>query len=328
KIIPKPDAKELEETCLAACQKAVEAGLTGVHWIADSMEEVFVVKKLGFEGKLPLRVYLGVPAEFLDNLINMGLLSSFKGDFVKFGFVKILADGSFGARTAALKKPYSDDPTASGMLLYSQRKLNKLVFKVHKLGLQLAVHAIGDLAVEAVLKAFSRALRLLPRENHRHRIEHCSMANPKAVRLMGRLGLIASVQPHFVVSDFWIVNRVGEARARWVYPFKTLLREGVVVASGSDCPVEPINPLFGVWAAVARKSFPEESLTLEEALKTYTLNAAYASFDEDRLGSIEVGKLADLTVLSGDLSNISPESIRDVAVEMTIVGGKIVYQRQ
>jgi predicted amidohydrolase YtcJ len=142
---------------------------------------------------------------------------------------------------------------------------------------------------------------------------------------MKRLGLIASVQPHFIVSDFWVVDRVGTERTRWVYPFKTLLKSGVVVVSGSDCPVEPISPILGVWAAVARKSFVEESLTVEEALKTYTLNAAYASFDEARLGTIEVGKFADLTVLSEDPFKVNPDMIRNISVEMTIVGGKIVY---
>jgi hypothetical protein len=145
---------------------------------------------------------------------------------------------------------------------------------------------------------------------------------------MKRLGLVASVQPHFVVSDFWVAERVGSARARWVYPFKTLIREGLVVVSGSDCPVEPINPLLGVWAAVARKSFVEESLTLEEALRTYTLNAAYASFDEDKRGTIAVGKFADLTILSDNLDMVSPDKIKNVAVEMVLVNGEVVYSRQ
>jgi predicted amidohydrolase YtcJ len=191
----------------------------------------------------------------------------------------------------------------------------------------LAIHAIGDRAIESVLKAFSKTLQEALRQNHRHRIEHCSVLNPKLIRSMKRLGLIASVQPHFVVSDFWVVDRLGSARARWVYPFKTLMHEGLVVASGSDCPVEPINPLLGIWAAVTRKSFPKESLTLEEALKTYTLNAAYASFEEGVKGSIAVGKFADLTILSDDLSKIPPEKIKDVAVETVIVNGKIVYSR-
>lgn len=327
RAVPKPDLKSMEESCIRACQEAVRFGLTGVHWITDSADEIHVVQKLCFEGKLPLRVYLGVPARLLDALVSLGLLTGFGDGMVKLGFVKVFADGSLGARTAALKEPYSDDPKTSGMLLHSQRSLNRLVLKAHKAGLQLAVHAIGDRAIEAVLKAYEKAFKAFPRENHRHRIEHCSVLNPKLIRRMRRLGLIASVQPHFVVSDFWVFQRVGEKRGRWVYPFKTLIRNGIVVASGSDSPVEPLNPLLGVWAAVAKANFAEERLSLDEAVRTYTLNAAYASFEERLKGSIEAGKLADLTVLSEDLDKVPPEKIKDVSVEMTIVGGKVVYER-
>jgi len=327
KAIPKPSPKQLEQACISACKKAVEAGLTCVHWIIGSAEEIRIIQNLYINGKLPLRVYLGISVNLLDQLIDLGLLTGFGNDMVKIGFVKVFADGSLGARTAALKEPYSDKPETRGIMLYTQRKLNRLVSKAHRAGLQLAVHAIGDHAIETVLKAFENALKKHPRKNHRHRIEHCSVLNPRLIERMKRLGLIASVQPHFTFSDFWVVNRVGEDRARWVYPFKTLMKEGLIVTSGSDCPVEPIDPLFGVWAAVTRESFAEESLTVEEALKTYTLNAAYASFDENKKGTIEVGKFADVTVLSDDLLNIPAEEIKSVKVEMTIVDGKIVYSR-
>jgi predicted amidohydrolase YtcJ len=326
KVIPEPCERELEEVCLQACRKAVEVGLTCVHWIVDSADEIRIIQKLCFEGKLPLRVYLGIPVKVLDDLVNLGFLTGFGNDMVRVGFVKIFADGSLGARTAALKEPYSDKPDTSGMMLYTQRRLNGVVLKAHGAGLQVGVHAIGDKAIEMSVKAFEKALRVFPRE-HRHRIEHCSVLNPKLIGRMKRLGLVASVQPHFVVSDFWVVERVGVERARWVYPFKTLMKSGLVVASGSDCPVEPINPLLGLWAAVARKSFGEERLTVEEALRTYTVNAAYASFSEDEFGRIEAGKFADFVVLSDDLLKISPEKIRDVRVEMTVVGGKVVYRR-
>ncbi|MEM3770693.1 MAG: amidohydrolase [Candidatus Bathyarchaeia archaeon] len=327
RVVPKPSVAELEEACVQACRKAVENGLTGVHWIVDSADEIRIIQKLYSEEKLPLRVYLGIPVKLLDGFLGLGLVSGLGNDMVRLGFVKILADGSLGAWTAALKQPYADKPETSGMLIYSQRRLNKLVLKAHRAGWQLAVHAIGDRAIESVLEAFSKALKKFPRRDHRHRIEHCSVLSPGLIRRMKRLGLIASVQPHFIVSDFWVVDRVGSERARWVYPFKTLLKTGVVVASGSDCPVEPINPLLGVWAAVARKRFGEENLTVEEALKTYTLNAAYASFDEARMGTIEVGKFADLTMLSDDPFKVAPDEIRNIRVEMTIVDGKIVYSR-
>jgi hypothetical protein len=325
RVTPKPTREDVENACSLACRKAVEAGLTGVHWIVDTADEIRIIQKLYSEGKLPLRVYLGIPVELLDEIVKLGLLTGFGNGMIKIGFIKILADGSLGARTAALKKPYSDKPETKGMMLYTQRRLNKLVLKAHEAGLQLAVHAIGDRAIESVLKAFSNALREVPRQNHRHRIEHCSVLNPKLIRSMKRLGLIASVQPHFISSDFWVVDRLGKIRSRWVYPFKTLMHEDLIVASGSDCPVEPINPLLGIWASTARKSLVEESLTLEEALKTYTLNAAYASFEENKKGTIAVEKLADLTILSPNLSDTPSDDIRNVRVEMTIVDGKVVY---
>jgi predicted amidohydrolase YtcJ len=211
--------------------------------------------------------------------------------------------------------------------LYTQEKLDRLVLKAHSAGLQLAIHAIGDRAVEAVLNAYEKALKEHPWKNHRHRVEHCSVLNPKLIERMKKLGLVASVQPHFVVSDFWVVDRVGKVRARWVYPFKTLINKGLTVVSGSDCPVEPISPILGIWAAVARRNPREEGLTVEEALRTYSLNAAYASFDEHKRGTIEAGKLADLTVLSGDLSSVQSDDIKFVKVEMTIVNGNVVYVR-
>jgi predicted amidohydrolase YtcJ len=325
KAIPRPSQKQIEEACIVACKKAVESGLTCVHWILGSTDELRAIQKLYSERKLHLRVYLGIPVDLLDELVSLGLLTGFGNDMIKIGFVKILVDGSLGGRTAALKKPYSDKPETSGMILYTQKELNKLVSKAHEAGLQLAVHAIGDHAMEIVLKTFEKALKAHPRKNHRHRIEHCSVLNPKIIKQMRNLNITASVQPHFVVSDFWVVNRVGKERAHWVYPFKTLLKEGLIVASGSDCPVEPISPILGVWAAVARKNFAEESLTVEEALQTYTINAAYASFDEDKKGTIETGKFADMTILSDDLFKVKPDNIKNVNVEMTIVNGKIVY---
>jgi hypothetical protein len=271
---------------------------------------------------------LGIPVSLLNSLTDLGLLTGFGDDMLKIGPVKILADGSLGGQTAALKEPYADKPETSGMMLYTEKELNRLVTKAHKAGLQLAIHAIGDRTMEAVLKAYEKALRKHPRKDHRHRIEHCSVLNPELIKKMKKLNLIASVQPHFVASDFWVTDRVGKHRARWVFPFKTLMKEGLTMVSGSDCPVEPINPILGIWAAAARKSFPEERLTTEEALKTYTVNAAYASFDEDKRGTIVAGKLADLTLLSEDVLKIPPEEIKNVKVEMTIVDGKVVYARK
>lgn len=327
RLVPKPGLKQLEEACMLATEKAVEAGLTCVHWMVESAEEIRVLCKLDSEGKLLLRVRLGVSVELLDKLGDSSLLKEAGEGMVEMGFVKILADGSLGAHTAALNGHYSDKHGTRGMLLYSQRTLENLVLEAHKAGFQLAIHAIGDRAIGAVLKVYEKALKTFPRADHRHRIEHCSVLNASLIKRMKRLGVIASVQPHFVVSDFWVVSRVGKKRAQWVYPFKTLLRKGLVVVSGSDCPVENISPLLGIWAA-ATQNKPKERMTAEEVLTSYTVNAAYASFDEDKRGSIEAGKLADLTLLSESLHGVCSNQGKKAMVKITIVDGKPVYARK
>jgi predicted amidohydrolase YtcJ len=326
--IPKPTSAELETTCLSACQEAVKEGLTGVHWLVANAEELRILQKLHSEGKLPLRIYLGIPANMLDALVETGLSSGFGSDTLKIGFIKVFADGSLGAHTAALKEPYADKPETAGMMVCTREELTQIVSTAHKASLQVAVHAIGDRAIDTVLNVYEKTLEAHPRTNHRHRIEHCSVLNPKLITHMKRLDLIASVQPHFAISDFWTTDRVGKSRIRWVYPLKTLIREGIIVASGSDCPVELISPTLGLWAAVVRRNPEEERLTIEEALRTYTWNAAYASFDENKKGTIEAGKLADLTVLSGNILKIPSETIKKLKVEMTIVDGKVVHARK
>jgi predicted amidohydrolase YtcJ len=327
KVVPKPSLQVLEEVSLQACTKAVEAGLTGVHWIVDSIDEIQAIKNLDSKGKLPLRVYLGIPPKLLGNSAHLHLPTNLSNSMVKLGFVKLFADGSLGSRTAALKEPYADEPNSKGLLLHPKKKLCQLILNAHKAGLQVAVHAIGDRAIETVLDAYEQAFKQFPKKDYRNRIEHCSVLNPELIRRMKNLNLTASVQPHFVVSDFWLVDRLGKERVRWTYPFKTLMKKGVVVTSGSDGPIEPISPLLGIWAAAETRS-SNENLTVKEALETYTLNAAYSSFDDDKKGTIEVGKLADLTVLSDDLLSIQPDIIKKVAVEMTVVHGKVVYAHE
>ena len=322
KAFPKASEEEILKVCLSACGKAVEAGLTGVHWIVESTAEVQVIKRINREGKLPLRVYLLIPVEFLENLEELGLERGPGDSLLKIGGLKILLDGSLGARTAALYEPYSDAPETSGMVTCNQEDFEILVSNAHKAGLQLAVHAIGDKATDVALKAVEKALEKNPKGDHRHRIEHASVSNKELIQRMKELGVAASVQPHFTVSDFWIEKRLGTERARWVYPFRSLMKAGVVVCGGSDCPVEPISPLLGIWAAVFKQPNSKERLTIEEAIGLYTVNAAYTTFDEDMKGTIEEGKLADMIVVSDDPFKIEPEKIRDMKILMTIVGGR------
>jgi len=327
KAIPKPNEEESEQTCLLACQKAVEEGLTTVHWIIESPREIQIIQKLRANKKLPIRVYILIPVEFMNYLTKLGLRTGFGDNMIKIGSIKILTDGSLGARTAALTEPYSDEPKTKGMTLYTQEELNRLITKAHEANLQLAVHAIGDQAVDMTLTAMEKAFARSPRKNLRHRIEHASLLNRKLIDRMKKLNLVASVQPHFTISDFWTINRLGPKRAKWAYPFKTLIHNGILTTGSSDCPVEPISPLLGIYAAVTRKENQEERVTVNEALRMYTINAAFPSFEENIKGSIEVGKLADLTVLSCDPEAIASEGIKNIDVEMTIVDGKIVYAK-
>jgi hypothetical protein len=325
RAIPEYDEKDLKKACSLACRKAVESGIANVHWIIRDPKEIRVIQELREENRLLLRVYVLIPVRYLDELIQLGLRTGFGDERVRIGSVKILVDGSLGARTAALYSPYQDKPSTKGMLLYDEIELYDLVLKAHKAGFQLAIHAIGDRAVDLTLDALEEALDKAPSENHRHRIEHASVLNERLVQRIKRLGVIASVQPSFVVSDFWVVDRVGRQRGQWVYAFKSLVDNGVLVCAGSDCPVESVDPLAGICAAVSRKSFLEERVVVQEALRWYTVNAAFASFEEDVKGSIEEGKLADFVVLSDD--PFEAEEIEKIEVEMNVVDGRIIYCR-
>jgi len=329
KTIPEPSEEEVMEGASLACKKIVEAGVTSIHWIVASSTEVQIIQKLRAENKLPLRVYIIAPANILDQINGLAsLLGSGDNTNRNLG-VKVFVDGSLAARTAALREPYSDDPATKGQLLYSQEELNALVVKVHKAKFRLVMHAMGDQAIDMTLTAIEKALIEAPRKSHRYRIEHASVLNKKFIQRIKKLGIIVSVQPKVVISEFSVwsaVDRLGPERARWLYPLKTLINEGIRVAGGSDCPMEPLSPLQGIQAAVTRQFFPEEQITVDEALRMYTINAAYASFEEKIKGSIEEGKLADLTVLSGDPRTTPPNKIGNIKVNMTIVGGKVVYQ--
>lgn len=323
-VLPETTPEEVTDTCLRACKTMVEKGITSAHWIINNSAELQTLQQLDNKNLLPLRIYAVIPIELLDNLVALGLSTRFGGEKIRIGSVKILVDGSLGARTAALKKPYEDAPKTKGMLLYSQNKLEMLVEKAHRSNLQLAIHTIGDRTTEIVLEILEKVLEKTPKENHRHRLEHVSVMNQRLLDKMGRLKVIASVQPHFIISDFWITDRLGTSRARWTYALKSLNRETIMIG-GSDAPVEPVSPILGIFAAVARQTAHEERLTIDQALRCYTINAAYGSFEEDIKGSIEKDKLADLIVLSKDPFKTAPEQIKQIQVEMTIISGAIVY---
>ena len=321
--VPEPTMRENLESARIACKTIVETGITSIHWITTSAKEARTVEQLSKDNKIPLRIFAITAAKNLGRLRKNGAKAGFKGAL-------IFADGYLASKTAALNMPYLDNPKNNGKLRGSQDALNQLALKVHNVGLQVIIHAMGDRAVGVAVKAFEGLLLRDSMEGSRLRLEQASLLNEQLIKDIGRLGIIVSVQPKVIESEFLVwkaVENLGENRAKMLFPLKTLMKSGICVVGGSDCPMEPLSPLLGIQALVERNSFPEERLTAQEALKLYTVNAAFATNEESVKGSIEVAKLADLTVLSEDPTSISVEKLGSIEVEMTIVDGVIVYRK-
>jgi predicted amidohydrolase YtcJ len=322
KAVPEPSEEELMDATALACEKILEAGVTSVHWIALSSIEISIIQKLHEQNRLPLRIYVIVPANLLKSIVGFKAHADLA---LKVGGGLIFADGYLASRTAALFQPYSDNPTSSGKLLCTQKEMNTSAEKIVKADLQLVIHAVGDKAVDAALTTIETTGK-----GHCNRIEQAAVVNKRLVERMKKQKMIVSVQPRVVASEFSVwsaIEHLGPERAKWLFPIKTLLREGVRVVGGSDCPMEPLSPLLGVQTAVTREVFPEERVTIDEALRMYTVDAAYSSNEENIKGSVETGKLADLAVLSRDPFSVSPSEIESISVELTIVGGRVVFSK-
>jgi len=316
---------------------AAKLGLTGIH-TSSSLEEIGIYKKLNQEGKLTLRVYAWLPIEEIDKYIKLVIKQGLGDEMVKAGFLKAFIDGTLGSGTALLFEPFADAPGKTGLAQYPEEKFYQLVEKAQQNGYQIGVHAIGDKAVNWVLNAVERAEQKYGNKNLRHRIEHAQVIIPSDVKRFKKLGVIASMQPTHCTTDMrFCEKRIGLERSKNAYIWKTLIENGAWLAFGSDWPVEPLDPMRGLYSAVTRKNiefdypeggwFPEQRLTLAEAIKDFTLGSAFASFEENIKGSLEVGKLADLVVLSKDLFTIPPKEILTAEVLYTILGGKIVYEK-
>jgi predicted amidohydrolase YtcJ len=330
RVVPEPSEEELLDAAGLACRKIAEAGVTSIHWIVLSPVEVSIIRKLHAQHRLSLRVYVIIPANLLDMPLVSELRCTFADETLKFGGVVIFADGYLAARTAALLQPYSDNPEAKGKLLCLQKKMAELAGKVHKADFQLVVHAVGDKAVDAALNAIEETSSEASGKVFRNRMEQAAVLNEELIERMRKQNVIVSVQPCVIASEFSVwsaVDRLGFERARGFFPLKTLIKNDIRVIGGSDCPMEPLSPMLGIQAAVTREAFPEERINVDDALRMYTVNAAYASFEESIKGSIEVGKLADITVLSDDPRVVPPEKIKDITVEMTMLSGRVVYSK-
>ncbi len=325
-IVLEPSEDELVKAAGLACEKIVEAGVSSVHWMVLAPIELSIIKKLHAQNRLPVHVYLVVPANLLENIKNFHP----KGDFaITIGAAVISADGYLAAKTAALFQPYATG-SAGGKLLCTQEEMQTSAARILRRGLQLIIHAMGDKAVDAALSTIEKLANEVLGKDVRNRLEQAAVLNEELISQLKRHGVIVSVQPLVIASEFSVwsaIENLGAERARWLYPLRTLIKNGITVISGSDCPMEPLSPLLGIEAAVTREAFPEERVTVDEALRMYTIDAAYSSNEENIKGSVETGKIADLTVLSNDPKKVLPSEIAKIAVEMTIVGGRVVHSK-
>jgi hypothetical protein len=262
-------------------------------------------------------------------LENIALRNTSSGTKFKIGGLKLYLDGSFGAKTACMFEPFADAPEQCGFCVIEEEDIYDKMKIAHNKNFQIIIHAIGDKANRIAMNLYKRLLEEFPRRDHRHRIEHASMLTEDIISDMAKYGVIASCQPPFINSEYdWITKRVGETRCKYTYPMRSLVEAGVVLASGSDCPVEDPHIIMGLHALVTRNSFvPEQCISMEEALKTYTINAAYAAFEEKIKGSIEVGKVADLVILDRNPLKVPKDEIKEIQVIETIIRGKTVFKK-
>jgi predicted amidohydrolase YtcJ len=264
--------------------------------------------------------------------LQQGIHTGFGNEWIRIGPAKMFSDGSLIGRTAAVYQPFETSPGNIGFFVVEEQWLLEKIMKLHRSGWQIAIHAIGDRAVDLVVDGYEAALKAAPDANRRHRVEHAGIASPATLDRMARLGILGIPQQHFIgrTGDGYITN-LGRKRARWCYPQRAYLERGMVLPGSSDRPVVPGAPLLGMHDAVNQRTasgqpyVPEEAITVEEALRAYTLGSAFTSHEERRKGSLEPGKLADLTVLEEDLTAILPEAIAGVRVLATMVDGRFRY---
>jgi predicted amidohydrolase YtcJ len=363
RVIPSPTEEQLTRAIVAALGEAKRFGVTGIHDMSAaesgfvggaeagqglpeiqgirSAEEMRVYQKLAARGEMTTRVYFATPIQLWLAPARTGITQGFGNEWVRTGALKGYADGSLGSGTALFYEPYNDDPSTSGLfsaMMLPEGTMLKMATAADAAGLHLCIHAIGDRANHIILDYFERVGQANKRDakSRRFRIEHAQHIRPGDFEKFAKLGVIASMQPYHAIDDGrWAEKRIGHERCKTTYAFRTLLDHKVRLAFGSDWTVAPLDPMTGIYAAVTRRTldgktpggwFPEQKITLEEAIEAYTMGSAYAEFSEKNKGSLTPGKLADIVVLDSDLWATAPEKLNEVKVRYTIVGGRVVYE--
>ncbi len=332
--MPEPSPQQEDAALEAAMNYVASHGVTSVHNMSGYME---AFERAHQSGKLKTRIYAGMMLSEWKKLADK-ISQKGRGDnWLRIGALKEFVDGSLGSHTAAFFKPYTDAPNDSGFFVITEDELYRRIKSADSAGLQVMTHAIGDKAIHVLLNTYERVARENGERDRRFRIEHAQHIHPDDISRFASLKVIASMQPYHAIDDGrWAEKIIGYDRCKTTYAFRSLLDAGAAVAFGSDWFVAPPVPLYGIYAAVTRRTLddknpqgwiPEQKITVEEALKAYTIHAAYVSFEEKRKGSLEPGKLADYVILEKNIFEIPAEEIRNVNVLHTIVGGKTVFER-
>lgn len=337
RVIPNPSPAEFDEYLHLAVQHAFENGVTQVHDVSSwgGLPDLATYRRAYANHKLPLRIYSFVTIANWQYLDSFCKVNGHGDDMLRWGAVKGFVDGSLGSTTAWFYQPYLDAPNSTGLQVTDTAQLRRWVLSADSAGLQVAVHAIGDRAIDFILDVYKQAEQNNTSKDHRFRIEHTQHLSAQAIPLFAQLNVIPSMQPYHAIDDGrWAYKRLDDDRLRRTYAFNTLLKAGARVTFGSDWTVAPLKPLLGIYAAVTRRTldgknpagwYPQEKLTVEQALRCYTANNAYAGFQENKLGILKEGMLADFVVLSNNLFTIAPEEIQNTKVLRTIVNGKEVF---
>ncbi|MDM5332016.1 amidohydrolase [Ureibacillus composti] len=330
---------ELKEGIKIANEHFLKTGITSVGEAGTFGSESFRTLQLAIQqGLLQIRVYallgsLTDSKDFSEKIIASGVVTGTGNEWFRLGPVKLFTDGSSTGPTIATREGYTSDPEKHGILYYTEEEIYNVLGVAHKLGYQITVHAQGDKAIEMYLNVVERALKEHPRDNHRHRIEHAGISTPDLQDRIKELGMVPIPNPpfHYEFGESYIRN-YGE-RVNYMYPARDFIDKGIIAAAGSDSPVTDYPPLLGIHTAVNRKSKngvdigAEQAVEVLEAIKMYTWNGAYASFEEEIKGSIEPGKLADIIILNGSILKEDKTRIKDLQIDATIVDGKIAFER-
>jgi len=299
-------------------------GVTGIHTAADQ-SEIKLYQQLQARDKLTLRVYAWLPITKLSRYLRQRTKQGQGDDMVQVGFMKAYLDGNIPLHSSWMFKPYPNESGNTGLPQYDEEKYYELIERAHANGYQVGVHAMGDQAVNIALNAIERAQQKYGKKDLRHRIEHSSVIALADIKRFNQLGVIASMQPGITGSQSYLETHLGQDRANRVDMWKNLLDHDTHLAWGSDWPFSSINPMLNLRTLVTRKS--NQKLTIEQAVKYYTCGPAYASFEENIKGALEVGKLADMVVLSQNIFTVNTARLSSTKVLYTILGGKIIYQK-